>query len=134
MIGAVIVTHGGLAASLVEVAESIAGRVESVKTVKVTGSDTTDGIRAELSACVKGVDGGGGVIVFTDMFGGTPTNVALSLLKPGAVEIITGVNLPVLLKFLSHRNERPLDDLALMLKEYGQRSIVLAGDILKEKK
>jgi PTS system mannose-specific IIA component len=68
------------------------------------------------------------------MFGGTPTNIALSLLEAGRVEVITGVNLPVLLKFVGHRADKPLDELARLLREYGRSSIVLATDMLKEKK
>jgi PTS system mannose-specific IIA component len=79
------------------------------------------------------VNSGDGVIIFTDMFGGTPSNIALSMLNDGSVEVITGVNLPLLIKFFTNRSDSALGELADMLKEYGRESIVLAGDILKEK-
>lgn len=135
MAGAVIITHGDLARSLLGAAESITGAVEGVLTVCVDKGDTTEGIRQSLAQAVKSVDKGAGVIIFTDMFGGTPTNIALSLLSAGLVEVITGVNLPLLLKFLSHRaSDKPLGEFAVQLREYGKGSIVLAGDMLKEKK
>jgi PTS system mannose-specific IIA component len=134
MVGAIVITHGSLAASLMEVAESITGRIEKVKTVSVMSSDTTESIRSALSGSIKDVNSGRGVIIFTDMFGGTPTNVALSLLEDGKVDVITGVNLPMLIKFIGNRTEKSLSEVALLLKEYGQKSIVLAGDMLKDKK
>ncbi|HXI10985.1 MAG TPA: PTS sugar transporter subunit IIA [Thermodesulfobacteriota bacterium] len=134
MVGAIIVTHGNLAASLVEVAESITGKMENVRTVSVLNSDTTESIRGTISGAIKEVNSGSGVIIFTDMFGGTPTNVALSLLEDGRVDVITGVNLPMLIKFIGNRTEKSLAEVALLLKDYGQKSIVLAGDMLKDKK
>ncbi|MBI5587280.1 MAG: PTS sugar transporter subunit IIA [Deltaproteobacteria bacterium] len=134
MVGAIVVTHGSLAASLVEVAESITGKIENVRVVSVRNSDTTESIRSALSGFVREVNTGSGVIIFTDMFGGTPTNIALSLLEDGKVDVITGVNLPMLIKFIGNRTEKRLSEVALLLKDYGQKSIVLAGDMLKEKK
>lgn len=133
MIGAVIITHGDLANVLVEVAESITGKIENIRTVCIKNTDATEGIRASLCEAVAGVETGKGVVIFTDMFGGTPTNIALSLLEEGKVEVITGVNLPVLLKFVGYRSDKSLHELTLFLKDYGQKSIVLAGDMLKEK-
>ncbi len=134
MIGAVIVTHGRLAESLVESAETITGPVDLMRSVSVKKSDTTEAIRDMLVRSVHELDKGKGVIIFTDMFGGTPTNVALSLMTEGRVEVITGVNLPVLIKFISCRAEKSLQETALLLKDYGQKSIVLAAEFLKEKK
>ncbi len=133
MVGAVIITHGSLADSLVEVTETISGAVENIKTVSVLNTDATDGIRDHLATAVTDVSSGDGVIIFTDMFGGTPTNIALSLFKEGEVEVITGVNLPVLIKFVGHRSGKPLGELAVLLKESAQQGIVLAGDMLSEK-
>ena len=134
MIGAVIVTHGRLAESLVESAETITGPVDLMRSVSVKKSDTTEAIRDMLVRSVHELDKGKGVIIFTDMFGGTPTNVALSLMTEGRVEVITGVNLPVLIKFISCRAEKSMRETALLLKDYGQKSIVLAAEFLKEKK
>lgn len=134
MIGAVIITHGRLADCLVEVAESITGKLEKIRTVLIKNSDTTENIRGLLSSAIKDLDAGEGVIIFTDMFGGTPTNIALSLIEEGRVDVLTGVNLPIILKFVGHRSDKTIQELALLLKDYGHSSIVLAGDMLKEKK
>lgn len=133
MIGAVIITHGTLAQALLTAAESISGKVEGVSTLSISQSDTTEGLRDVLTQTLKGADSGGGVLIFTDMFGGTPTNMALSTFEKGRVEVITGVNLPMVLKYLSHRSEKGLEELSVLLRDYGQKSIVLAGDMLKEK-
>lgn len=133
MVGAVVVTHGKLAEALVEAAEAITGKMDKVKTVTVASADSTDGIRGVVSAAVKEADSGKGVVVFTDLFGGTPTNIALSLMNAGKVEVITGVNLPMIIKFVGHRSDKPLHELAAMLREYGQKSIVLAGEMLKDR-
>ena len=134
MIGAAIITHGRLADCLVSVAESISGKIENVRVVPVMHSDKTENIRVLLSKAIQEIDSGDGVLIFTDMFGGTPTNIALSLMEEGKVDIITGVNLPIILKFVSYRNDKTLSELAALLKDYGHTSIVLAGDMLKEKK
>lgn len=134
MIGTIIITHGHVAESLMEAAESITGALSKARALSVKSSDATDAVRVSLSAAIKEVDGGQGVIVFTDMFGGTPTNIALSFMQEGRIEVITGVNLPMIIKFAGYRTEKTLQELALLLKEYGRSSIVLAGDMLKEKK
>lgn len=134
MIGAIIITHGRLAESLLKTAEAITGHIGNLRVMSVENSDTTERVRESLAGAVREVNAGKGVIIFTDMFGGTPTNVALSLLEAGKVEIITGVNLPIIIKFVSHRSEKKLSELAVLLKDYGQRSVVLAGDMLREKK
>jgi PTS system mannose-specific IIA component len=134
MVGGIIIAHGKLAESLLKAAEVIAGKVENVPTISVMGGETTEEIKGKLEEAVKEVDKDDGVIIFTDMFGGSPTNIALSILKEGVVEILTGVNLPVLLRFLNYRSEVKFTDLVIQLKEHGQRSIVLTSDILKGKK
>ena len=113
---------------------SIAGDIDMLKVVAVQNNDATEEVSEILAKEVKSVDGGAGVIIFTDMLGGTPSNVALPLLKEGTVDIMTGVNLPVLLKFVNYRRDKPLGELAMLLKEYAKESIVLASDVLKEKK
>lgn len=134
MVGAVIITHGRLAEVLLEVAQSITGKAEGIETISLAGSDNTDAIRQSLASAAKSVNSGNGVVIFTDMFGGTPTNIALSLLEEGKVEVITGINLPMLFKFISHRVDKPIHELAVLLRDYGQKSIVLAAGMLKEKK
>lgn len=134
MVGAVIITHAKIGEAVIKAMESIAGGIEKVKTVSVEGPDALEEVRSKLVEAVREVDSGAGVIIFTDMFGGTPTNIALSVLEEDRVEILTGVNLPVMLKFENYKREKTLTDLAHYLKDYGQKSIVLAGDVLKEKK
>jgi PTS system mannose-specific IIA component len=85
-----------------------------------------------LQEALAQVSDGEGVVVFTDMFGGTPSNIALSLLDEGVLEVITGVNLPLILKFLGSREGRTIDELAPLLIEYGRKSIVLASEMLKQ--
>lgn len=133
MIGAVIITHGGLAGSIMKTAEAITGGLEKVVPVEIRPQDSTGAVRETLVKAVKTADSGKGVLIFTDMFGGTPTNIALSLFSPGRVEILTGINLPLLLKFISHRSDRALAELTAYLKDYGRDSIVTAGEMLKEK-
>ncbi len=131
MIGAVIITHGEVADSLLETTAAIAGEVAGVFAIGIKGEETSEDVRERLQDTIENAEQGQGVIVFTDMFGGTPTNIALSLLKEGNTEIITGVNLPLLLKFLNHRDGKELGVLVSLLVEYGRKSIVLASDMLK---
>lgn len=133
MIGAVIITHGTLGVALVDAAEIIVGKADRIQMITVTGADVPDGLRAKIADAVKQVNDGSGVLIFTDMFGGTPTNIALAFLEPEKVDILTGVNLPMLIKFIGHRAEKKLSSLTLLLKEYGRASIVLAGDMLKDR-
>lgn len=135
MVGAVIITHGSLAETLLDAAEAIAGKIENALTVRCEKTEGAETVRAALKEAVGRADSGEGVVIFTDMFGGTPTNIALSFLEEGKVEVITGVNLPMLIKFSTHRSsEKNLGSLAALLKEYGQASIVLAGGVLRQKK
>ncbi len=133
MIGAVIVTHGRLAGALFGAAEGISGKIDNVRTVEITGGEATEDVRESLAAAISEVDSNKGVIILTDMFGGTPSNIALSFLKEGSVEILTGVNLPLFLKFLSFRRDVEFLELVTRLVDYGQKSIVLASGMLKEK-
>lgn len=134
MVGMVVIAHDTLANSLVRAARAIAGKVENVRTVAVKGDDSTDALKTSLEKAVKEVDQKDGVLIFTDMFGGTPTNVALPLLKQGEVEILTGVNLPILLKFLNNRKDTGFVELVGLLREHGKESVVLTSDMLKKSK
>lgn len=136
MIGAVIITHGDLATALLRSADAIAGDIERVLTVCVEGSESTEEIAAMLDDAVSRLSREDGIIIFTDMFGGTPTNIALTFLDGAAengsgVEVLTGVNLPLILKFLNKRRDSDFRELISELIEYGRKSIVLAGDMLK---
>lgn len=133
MIGAIVITHGKLAEALVSTAEAIAGRQENVRHISIDACDSAKCIGDAISNAIKTMDKKDGIIILTDMFGGTPSNIGLSFLETGKVEILTGVNLPMLLKFAGHRADKTLLELAALLKEYGQKSIVLASEVLKGK-
>jgi len=133
MIGLVIATHGKLGSELLASAQMIIGPVRNACAVSVTPEKSMEDIQGEISSALKtvGVDGQG-VIIVTDMFGGTPANVGMTFLETGGVEILTGVNLPILLKFFNSQESLSLGELAGILKSYGQQSIALASDYLKQ--
>ena len=130
MIGLVLAAHAGLAAELLNAAEMIVGPLEKVAAVAVNGTDTVNDIRDAMARAIDDV-GGDGVIVMTDMFGGTPSNMSLSFLQEGVVEVLTGMNLPMLIKFASDRKRLPVTDLAAQLKECGRESISVPADYLR---
>ena len=133
MIGAIIITHGKLAEAFVSTAEAVAGKLENVRYISIDACDDAKCVGDAIAAAIKTMDKKDGIIILTDMFGGTPSNVGLSFLESGKVEILTGVNLPMLLKFASHRTDKTLSELVMLLKEHGQKSIVLASEMLKGK-
>jgi len=130
MIGLVIASHARLAEELLMAAEMIIGPSEAARAVTVQADQGIDQVRSALAEAVLEVTGDDGVVIMTDMFGGTPSNLGLSFLQPGHVEIVTGVNLPMVLKCLNSQEGMPLSELATMLKAYGQQSISLASDFL----
>jgi mannose PTS system EIIA component len=130
MIGAVIVTHGQLANELVSAAEMIVGEIHHIMAVSIGWHDDVDVARQEIERAIKRVDAGNGVLLLTDMFGGTPTNIAASFLGLAPVEIVTGVNLPMVIKVATQEKDEPLAELARRVCDEGQRQIHLAGDIL----
>ncbi|MFQ5428597.1 MAG: PTS sugar transporter subunit IIA [Thermodesulfobacteriota bacterium] len=133
MIGAVIITHGDVGRALLDSARAIKGGMEKIKPVSVADYNEVGDLRGRLLGAVSEVDGGSGVMVFTDLFGGTPTNIAMSILEDRDVEIMTGVNLPVLIKFDSCRDGRTLREVASFLEDYGKKSMAIAGDMLRSK-
>lgn len=133
MIGLVIATHAGLAEQFVGACEMIIGPQQNVRAVGIHREDGVEEIRQGIRQAVDDVGRDGeGVIVMTDMFGGTPANVSLAFLAPGNIEVLTGVNLPMVLKFCGSRGEHPLTELAGLLKAYGQQSISLASEFLQK--
>jgi PTS system mannose-specific IIA component len=131
-IGAVIVTHTDYADRLLAAAEMILGKQTGVRTVSVdVGVDTSASVK-ELEAAIKDVEEGAGVMILTDMFGGTPTNLSLSLIGQHRIEVVTGVNLPMLIKILSTRT-KPLELLAADAKIAGVQGIVVAGEVLRKR-
>lgn len=133
MIGLVVVCHEDMGAELVKAAEMIVGKIEAVATVSVKQESAPEMLRNEIQSAIKKVDRKKGVMLFTDMFGGTPSNIALAFLGE-AVEVVTGANLSMLIKFANHREEKALPELAKVVQEAAQKSIVIASQMLKGKK
>jgi len=133
MIGLVVICHEDMGMELVKAAEMIVGKIEAVATVSVKQESAPEMLRNEIQSAIKKVDRKKGVMLFTDMFGGTPSNIALAFLGE-AVEVVTGVNLSMLIKFANHRDEKTLSDLAKVVQEAAQKSIVIASLMLKGKK
>jgi mannose PTS system EIIA component len=131
VIGVVVVTHGQLATELVNAAETIVGDLPRFAAVSIGWHDTVELAREEIAQAVARVDSGTGVIVLTDMFGGTPSNLAITFLAEGRVEVITGVNLPMLLKLAGTREVADLRDLARHIREDGRTGIWVASDLLR---
>ncbi len=137
MIGVVVVTHGQLATELVHGAETIVGDLPHVTAVSIGWHEDTQEARAEIEramARVKGADPDGGVLLLTDMFGGTPSNLAMTFLTQGRVEVVTGVNLPMLIKLASIRAQPDLLTIARELREDGRNAIWVASDLLRSDK
>ncbi|MDD2365217.1 MAG: PTS sugar transporter subunit IIA [Desulfuromonadaceae bacterium] len=130
MIGLVLVTHAGLATALIASAEMIVGPIETCRTVEVAPDERADDIMAHVIEAVESVQADGAIIM-TDLFGGTPSNMSMSFLKEGLVEVITGVNLPMLIEFCSRRERVPLTHLAADLQRTGREGIIVAGELLK---
>lgn len=130
MIGLVVVCHGYMGSELLKAAEMIVGKVDAAVPVSVKQESAPETLREEVQAAIKKVDRKKGVMVFTDMFGGTPSNIALAFLGDG-VEVVTGVNLSMLIKFANHRDDKTLPELARLVQEAGQKSIVIASQMLK---
>lgn len=133
MIGAVVVSHGIHATSLLQAAEVIVGKIEGIAAVDLSPSMGVEELHAAVEAAIRSVDQGKGVLILTDMFGGTPSNIAISFLGTHPVEVITGVNLPMMVKFPYARESMTLSELAHHLQECGQRNITIPGDMLKKK-
>jgi PTS system mannose-specific IIA component len=135
MIGIVIVTHSRLGQALIEAAEFIVGTSpEAVAAVSIDLNQNVDRLRQKIADGLRQVRTGDGVLILTDMFGGTPSNLSYSFLEEGRVEVISGVNLPILIKALNSRGKLPLPQLAAELEIYGKKSISLASGILKGNK
>jgi PTS system mannose-specific IIA component len=130
MVGLVVVAHAGLAREFLAAAEMIVGKMVLAEAVGISSDDSVDTIRKNVTEAIKKVSKDG-VIIMTDMFGGTPSNMSLSFLKENVVEVLTGVNLPMLLKFASERERVGVADLSRILRDCGQESISVAGDYLK---
>ena len=131
MIGTIVVAHGNIGVEMVRVARSIVTDAAPMAGVALEHDEDVSQMREKIRAAIREVDQGGGILLLSDMFGGTPSNLCMSFLQEGRVEVITGVNLPMLIKLASFRGERSLAEIAAFIREYGQKNIALAGEVLK---
>jgi PTS system mannose-specific IIA component len=131
VIGVVVVTHGRLATELVNAAEMIVGELPRFAAVSIGWHDDADAAREEIARAITRVDGPCGTLLLTDMFGGTPSNLALTFLAAGKVEVLTGVNLPMLIKLASLRSSADIQSVARQIREHGQHAIWVASDLLQ---
>ena len=132
MIGVVVVTHCRLAEELISAAEMIVGQLKGFKGISIDPRSNPDEIRERIGAAIRKVDRGSGVLILTDMFGGTPSTISFSFLQDKRIEVVTGVNLPMLLKLSTHDSDMTLRELAEFIKSYGQKNINIASEILKK--
>ena len=131
MIGALIVSHGNLAYELLNAAQKIESNVGVIEAVPLEWTDSVDEAREKIRQALERIGTDRGVIIFTDMFGGTPSNISLSFLEKDRVEIVTGVNLPMVVKFATMQNDaKDLAALAHVISEKGSKAIRVASDLL----
>ena len=130
MIGLVIVTHGGLAGEFRAALEHVVGVQTQLETISIGPDDDMETRRADILAAVRRADTGQGVVVLTDMFGGTPSNLAISVMNEANVEVIAGVNLPMLVKLASVRADKDLKKAVDLAKESGRKYISVASQVL----
>jgi PTS system mannose-specific IIA component len=130
MIGLVIATHGNLGEALLETLAMIIGPTDLARTVSLSHDHPPELLHDQLAAAIAAVSQNQGVLVAADMYGGTPANVCMNLLESGRVELLTGVNLPMLLKFFTYRERLTLSELAELLQGYARDGIVLGSAVL----
>jgi mannose PTS system EIIA component len=135
MIGIVIVTHSHLGEALIEAAEFIIGeKPASLVSISIDLTEAAEALREKIAEGIKTVRSKEGALILTDMFGGTPSNLSYSFLEEGHLEVISGVNLPILIQAINTRSKMDLGTLAVKLEEFGKKSISLASSILKGNK
>jgi PTS system mannose-specific IIA component len=134
MIGVVVVTHGQLATELLNAAETIVGDLPRFAAVSIGWHEDTEDARGEIEQAIARVEQGAGVLILTDMFGGTASNLAMSFLSQGTVEVITGVNLPMLIKLANLPDQSDLLTAAREMREHGRHAIWVASDLLRGEK
>ncbi len=129
-VGVVIVTHCDLGNEFLRALKLIVPDVEGIRSISLDPSEKLEEMRGRIRAEIRSADESDGVLILTDMFGGTPSNVALSFHDEHHVEIVTGMNLPMLVKLATLKDDKSLEELATFIKEYGQRNISVASQIL----
>ncbi|MBN1470400.1 MAG: PTS sugar transporter subunit IIA [Syntrophaceae bacterium] len=133
MFGTLITTHGNLGHELIKSAELIKGPLEDIMHICIDQTKDVEDLKKEINNAIKKLDKGKGVLILTDLFGGTPSNISLSFMKEGKVEVLTGVNLPMMLKLSDVEEDMTLRDFACLIKNYGEKNIMLASEILSKK-
>jgi len=133
MIGMVLVTHGKLAIEFLAALEHVVGRQNQIETVTIGPEDDMDARRMEIIEAVQGVDTGDGVVILTDMFGGTPSNLAISVMGTGRTEVVAGINLPMLIKLASVRGDCDLQQAVAQAQDAGRKYINVASQVLAGK-
>ena len=134
MIGVVVVTHGQLASELVNAAEMIVGDLPQFTAVSIGWHDEVNDAREDIAQAIERVRGDAGVLILTDMFGGTPSNLGMTFLKTDRIEVITGVNLPMLIKLASLSSSQDLLAVAREMRDHGRNAIWVASDLLRTEK
>jgi PTS system mannose-specific IIA component len=133
MIGIVVVTHGRLADELIAASRLIVGAIDAIEGISIAPDEDMDAAQARILDAIRRVDSGQGVLILTDLFGGTPSNLSLSFLSDRKVEVLSGANLPMLLSLATGREEKPLEEVAEMAMNAGKKNITLASRILNMK-
>ncbi|UZK67193.1 PTS sugar transporter subunit IIA [Sphingomonas sp. M1-B02] len=132
MIGLVLVTHGRLAEEFVVAMEHVVGQQERIESISIGPDDDMESRRADIAAAIARVDEGRGVIVLSDLFGGTPSNLAISLMEAGRIEVIAGINLPMLIRLGSARRTMKVTDAVAAARDAGRKYITIASEVLGE--
>ncbi len=132
-IGVIIVTHYQLGEEFLHALRLIVPDAPDFHSVSIDPKQSVDEMRSSIAKALKMADRGNGVLVLTDMFGGTPSNMSLSFVEEEGVEVVTGLNLPMLIKLATLSEEKSLEELATFIKNYGRRNISVASEILPEK-
>jgi PTS system mannose-specific IIA component len=130
-VGGVLVTHGQVANELLSAAETVVGELHHIVAVSIGWHDDVEIAKSEIERAIKQVSQGNGVLIMTDMFGGTPTNIAAMFIEQGKVELLTGVNLPMVIKLASQNREMTLEEIAESVEEQGKHSIYRTGSLLE---
>jgi len=133
MIGGIIVCHGRMAEELLNALTIILGEAPNIEAISIGWYDDVEDSKKKINQSLKKVDQKSGVVIFTDMFGGTPSNLSFSFFKEGHVEIVTGVNLPMLIKFVSLQRANNLKDVAKKVVDQGKKNIHLVSALLKSR-
>src|SRR6188768_4097273 len=133
-VGGVIVSHGQLANELLAAAETVIGDLQNVAAVSIGWHDDVEAAKAEIRRAINSVSQGSGVLLLTDMFGGTPTNISAMFIKQNEIEIVTGVNLPMVIKLATQNRELTLEEMAKQVESQGKQAIYRTSELLEPQK